>query len=112
MLNTMMAACGRRCSDELWASFDRPRVDSDRLIIDVMDEATVYGWEAPAEIAAEIEKLRDIRDAREVQRKAEEEAAFEVECEAENARLDGLFFEARRVALILPKSPPVSPIVT
>jgi hypothetical protein len=38
--------------DRLWASFDRERVETDRLIIDEMDEAMWAGWEAPPEIAA------------------------------------------------------------
>jgi hypothetical protein len=72
VLAEMLAASGKRCSDALWASFERPRAESDHLIIDLMDEALHYGWEAPPEVLAEIEKLRDMRDMREAQRKAAE----------------------------------------
>lgn len=70
MLDTAMATFGKRCSDALWASFDRPRANSDRLLIDVMDEATHCGWDAPPEIAAAIEALRQQRSDNTVRRKA------------------------------------------
>ncbi|SIO53793.1 AAA domain-containing protein [Bradyrhizobium erythrophlei] len=74
MFDTAMAAGGRRCSDEIWASFNRPRAPSDCLLVDGMDEAVHYGWEAPPEIAAAIETLRDMRAARTAQRKAVDKA--------------------------------------
>jgi hypothetical protein len=70
MFATLFATSGGRRlnpeghSDRLWESFDRPRAESDLLLIEAMDEAIRYGWEAPTDIAAEIEKLRDIQAAR------------------------------------------------
>jgi hypothetical protein len=58
--------------DRLWSTFDRERVESDRLIIDEMDEAIWAGWEAPPEIAAAVEKLRDVFEEKQAQRLAEE----------------------------------------
>lgn len=94
---------GKAHWEGVWIAFDRPRVDRDLLVIDQMDEATAFGWEAPAEITAEIENLRAVRDAREAQREADEEAAFQAESDAENTRLDDLFFEARRIAREYPE---------
>jgi AAA domain len=82
MFTTSVAICGSpddreaHC-DHLWKSFERERVDSDRLIIDGMDEAIFHGWEAPPEVAAAIEKLRDIQAVRATHRKAAEKAANE-----------------------------------
>jgi hypothetical protein len=70
MLATAMAICGKRCSDALWASLDRPRADSDRLLVDVMDEATRYDWDAPPEVLAELETLRGISATNAAKRKA------------------------------------------
>jgi hypothetical protein len=75
--------------DQIWESFDRPRADSDRLIIDLMDEALHYGWGAPPEVLAEIEKLRDMRSASEAERKA-----------AKKAREDAQFARAKRCSAL------------
>jgi hypothetical protein len=79
MFATLVAICGspddrEAYCDRQWKSFDRERVDSDCLVIDGMDEAIHHGWEAPPEIAAAIEKLRDMRSERSAQRKAADEA--------------------------------------
>ena len=47
-------------TDDLWRGFDRQRVPGDRLLIDIADEAVHHGWEAPPEIAASLERLREI----------------------------------------------------
>jgi predicted P-loop ATPase len=86
MFETLFAANGgRHCGardghcDRLWASFDRERVQTDRLLVDEMDDAINEGWEAPSDIAAEIEKLRDIQVARAARHKAAERVGI-VEC--------------------------------
>jgi hypothetical protein len=77
--------------DRLWKSFDRTRAAGDRLIIDAMDEARASGWQAPSEIAAAIETLRDMQEARAAQRKAAEKAE-EAEHDARiQAELDAEF---------------------
>ena len=86
MLDTMVAACGMRRDSQIWESFNRPRADSDLLIIDVMNEAIGYGFEAPAEVLAEIETLRDVQAARQAERRAAELAAEAAEIAAEEAR--------------------------
>lgn len=104
MFRTLFAASGGKrrhpdgYCDQLWRAFDRPRADSDRLLIDVADDAIYRGWEAPAEIVAEVEKLRDAKEAQKAQRDLGEEAALQAECDAENNRLDELFFASRRIA--------------
>jgi hypothetical protein len=60
--------------DRLWNSFDRQRIDTDRLLIDGMDEAIHYGWKAPPDVMVVIEKLRDVRSGRATRRKAVAEA--------------------------------------
>jgi hypothetical protein len=60
--------------DRLWESFDRDQVATDRLLIDGMDDAIHEGWEATPDIAAVIETLRDMQEARGAQRKATEKA--------------------------------------
>jgi len=78
MFATAAAICGipdrSAYCERLWKSFDRGRVASDCLLIDGMDEAIAYGWEAPPEIAAAIEALRDVQAARGAKRKAAEKA--------------------------------------
>jgi hypothetical protein len=84
MFDTMMAACRMPRDPQVWESFNRPRADSDLLIIDVMNEAAGYGFEPPADVLAEIEKLRDVQAARAVERKAADKAR--------DARLDARFY--------------------
>jgi hypothetical protein len=74
------------CCDRLWESFNRDRVATDRLLIDAMDEAQISGWVPPAEVLAELIKLRDLLEARAAQRKAAvhaEEARFRAIVDAE-----------------------------
>jgi AAA domain len=60
--------------DRMWSSFDRERIETDRLLIDEMDRAVHRKWEVPPEIFAEIEKLRVIRSTRIARRKAAADA--------------------------------------
>jgi hypothetical protein len=80
----------RAYCDRLWKSFDRDRVATDCLVIDGMDEAVHNGWEAPADIAAAIETLRDMQSARAAERKAAEKAeeAAHEQIEMRNAAED------------------------
>jgi hypothetical protein len=59
----------------LWPAFDRPREPSDVLLIDLVDEATHNGWTAPPDIAAAVERLRDIADASPIRRATKEAIA-------------------------------------
>lgn len=61
----------------LWPAFDRPRDPGDTLLIDLADEAKHREWTAPDDIAAALERLRDIADASPT-RRATKEAIAEV----------------------------------
>ena len=56
--------------DAQWASFDRPGLPTDWLLIDVADEAVARGWQAPPDVAAAVEALRDIAAPRYARRVA------------------------------------------
>jgi predicted P-loop ATPase len=103
MFDTLFAAKGgrRRHADDhceqLWASFERDRLATDRLLIDGMDEATHYGWEAPAEMAAAIEALRDTRAARRAEREASQRSGM-LECNRALGEIVRAEFEAAQTA--------------
>jgi putative DNA primase/helicase len=46
-----------------WPSFDRERVGTDRFLVDLMDAARAEGWQPPAAIAAELDRLTDEAEA-------------------------------------------------
>jgi hypothetical protein len=103
MFATLFAASGGRSRnpdghcERLWESFERPRIGSDRLLIDLMDEATHCGWEAAPEIAAEIEKLRNVSSERAAQREAAEQAG-RIECSRAFGEIVHAEFEAAQSA--------------
>jgi hypothetical protein len=70
----------------LWPAFDRPRLASDVMLIDLADEATHCGWQAPSEIAAALERLRDLAKESSIRRQAAEEAADDEAFAAEEER--------------------------
>lgn len=77
----------RREIDRLWPTYDRPRVPTDLLLIDVADEISHFGWSPPADVTASIESLRDMRarlHAERQARKAEEEERHYARVEAES----------------------------
>ncbi|MEP2581132.1 MAG: DUF5906 domain-containing protein, partial [Roseibium sp.] len=57
-----------------WKSFQRDRVDTDVLLIDMLDEAEAQGLTLPPADAATIERLRDETEARRERRKVAERA--------------------------------------
>lgn len=75
----------RQETDRLWATYDRPRVSTDCLLIDAADEISHFGWSPPADVAASIELLRDtLREQRRAREAAEEERHYaRIEAEAE-----------------------------
>lgn len=70
--------------NRVWAGFDRPHIPSDRLIIDEMADAMLCGWEAPPDVVAAVEALRDAVEARRAEREAAKEAAFQRRCRVIN----------------------------
>jgi hypothetical protein len=47
-----------------WSAFARPRGPSDKLFIDLADDAIHDGWPVPPELAPALERLRDLADHR------------------------------------------------
>lgn len=77
---------------ELAASFDRPRRDTDRLIIDLIEQL----WpdlEISPQTESELQRLFDLAEANRARIVADES-----ECDRENDRLDELFFAAQSIA--------------
>ncbi|MBI5128950.1 MAG: hypothetical protein HZA66_05880 [Rhodopseudomonas palustris] len=77
---------------ELRASFDRPRRDADRLIVDLIERL----WpdlEVSAHTEAELQRLFDLAEANRARIVADES-----DCDRENDRLDELFLAAQSIA--------------
>lgn len=71
--------------DKMWASFDRPRAASDRLLIDLMDDARHDKWQPPEEITAALRTLETIATMRRAERDITEETAIYAAAEASTA---------------------------
>jgi hypothetical protein len=69
----------------IWSTFARDHRTDDRLVIDLMDDALVLGWQAPSELAAAIERLRDIAAENRAVDVAKHEAAVEVDLDRQRA---------------------------
>jgi hypothetical protein len=73
----------RRIADA-WQSFDRPRLPTDRLIVDLAARARADGWQPSAETVVMLDRLTDIAEAK----RAEEIAAGLAAERVENDALD------------------------
>lgn len=93
-------AIDRKAAED-WPSFDRERVSTDKYLVDLCekmrgndDGIDLYenpdatGWQPPAVIAAELDRLTDEAEATRAQEAADEIAADKAECAAREAEWD------------------------
>jgi RecA-family ATPase len=71
--------------EQLWESFDRPKTDSDLLLISLADEVRFEGWDCPPDVAKALAVLEAIAEQSRAARDAAEEAAHQARLDAEAA---------------------------
>ena len=68
-----------------WATFARPRIETDRLLINIADDARWESWKPPPEIAASLDRLADAAEAASAARESSAEKIRQAEMNENHA---------------------------
>lgn len=72
--------------DSQWASFDRERLPTDRLVVDIADDArSCWNWVPGPELAAALDRLQDLADAKRAELGALDETEWQLAGDRDHA---------------------------